>query len=77
MSIKTRHLTDKPKVLFGDLASQLKVFERYCTLAKPSLLAAIRSRNLQQVALLYNGPRYRRNRYDTKLDNTLDDLERV
>jgi hypothetical protein len=59
----------------GNLASQLNVFERYCTMCKPQLLAMMRKKQLTQIASEYNGPRYRRNHYDKKLGDTLRYLE--
>lgn len=48
-----------------DPAEQVKAFKRF-VLGNPPLLAAIRKHNAQQVGLHYNGPQYKRNKYDVK-----------
>ncbi|MCF7812764.1 N-acetylmuramidase family protein [Candidatus Gracilibacteria bacterium] len=50
----------------GDLSSQLKVYARYVR-TKPGMLTALKSKDFQRIAYLYNGAGYAQNNYDNDL----------
>ena len=52
-------------------ATQLNMFVKFLK-ANPSMLSALRSRDWENFAKLYNGPRYKDNHYDTKLKTAYD-----
>lgn len=67
----------------GDFVAHMASSERYHISAlcnfitnNPPLYRALINRNFQQIALYYNGPNYKINRYDTDLMNIYNTLQR-